>query len=454
MTELRVFYLKEKEQIDGFDPGDFDYIVVESEKDFPSIYAQLVEQGIAPGHIISRAYYDSHIQPGLFTTPADEACLSYILRQLQPATILDADLYFAAAARFTASSPVFGDLGMAQVDGWNAGHRDIFPIYGNVYDHIYAAGDELPCTPYSLLLYARYRSLAEYEEILEQTQGRSRFILFFLQADAVAARQLLASDLARWGEHICVQGTNGPILILDRQKKESARIYVVTHKEFVLPIAAPLYVPIWVGRQPRKNPDYLRDDTGDNISVLNPRLNECTALYWLWRNAGPVTYIGMVHYRRYFQKERIEGPEHMLDEASILQLLENNDVLVAEEWLMSGSVQCQLVNDLGEELFQCMNCKIEQLLAERQPDYLTAYHYVMAGYGFYRCNMFVTRWNIFDAYCQWLFSFIIDAAREVDVCGQDVYHQRAAGFFAERMLTVWLMRQPLRIKELPIWEIK
>ena len=66
MTELRVFYLKEKEQIDGFDPGDFDYIVVESEKKFPSIYAQLVEQGIAPGHIISRAYYDSHIQPGLF----------------------------------------------------------------------------------------------------------------------------------------------------------------------------------------------------------------------------------------------------------------------------------------------------------------------------------------------------------------------------------------------------
>ena len=57
MTELRVFYLKEKEQIDGFDPGDFDYIVVESEKIFPSIYAQLVEQGIAPGHIISRAYY-------------------------------------------------------------------------------------------------------------------------------------------------------------------------------------------------------------------------------------------------------------------------------------------------------------------------------------------------------------------------------------------------------------
>lgn len=60
-----------------------------------------------------------------------------------------------------------------------------------------------------------------------------------------------------------------------------------------------------------------------------------------------------------------------------------------------------------------------------------------------------------DAYCTWLFSFLLDVVRESGVMEQGSHlPQRGIGFLAERMLTVWLMYQDLRIKELPILELK
>ena len=86
-----------------------------------------------------------------------------------------------------------------------------------------------------------------------------------------------------------------------------------------------------------------------------------------------------------------------------------------------------------------------------QPDYLDAFDYVLGSSSFYKCNMFVTRRDVFDAYCKWLFSFIIDATREVL---RMTNPQRTMGFFCECMLSVWLAKNHLRIKELPIMEVK
>ena len=109
---------------------------------------------------------------------------------------------------------------------------------------------------------------------------------------------------------------------------------------------------------------------------------------------------------------------------------------------------------MGDALFDRVNGILERLLQERQPEYVQAYRHVMTGYGFYRCNMFVMRREILDAYCTWLFSFIIDAVDQADLAALDAYQQRAVGFFAERMLSVWLMQQRLKIKELPILEMR
>ena len=74
-------------------------------------------------------------------------------------------------------------------------------------------------------------------------------------------------------------------------------IYVVGHKPFTGP-AYKEYVPIQVGEGENFLP--VRDNTGDNIAEKNKNFCELTALYWMWKNDSTSEFIGLNHYRRYF----------------------------------------------------------------------------------------------------------------------------------------------------------
>ncbi len=120
--------------------------------------------------------------------------------------------------------------------------------------------------------------------------------------------------------------------------KTEIQIIVATHKPFPMP-GDEMYLPLFVGaaeRQPvgyvpeatqtesgeytpGRVPDgrngYTPDNTGDNISDQNHIYSELTGLYWAWKNLD-ASYIGLVHYRRYFKephagsrKRREEVPE-------------------------------------------------------------------------------------------------------------------------------------------------
>jgi len=97
-------------------------------------------------------------------------------------------------------------------------------------------------------------------------------------------------------------------------------------------------------------------------------------------------------------------------------------------------------------------------LAQKQPDYLDAFDDVTRGIALFANGMHIARRNVFDAYCEWLFSFLIDATEEVRAkvslgdkplreMGHD--YSRVVGHFAERLLSVWLIKNHLRIKMLP-----
>ena len=79
------------------------------------------------------------------------------------------------------------------------------------------------------------------------------------------------------------------------------KLIVATHKQFQMPKDDNLYLPIHVGAEGKASLGYTGDNTGENISTLNPYYCELTGLYWAWKNLD-CDYLGLVHYRRYFTK--------------------------------------------------------------------------------------------------------------------------------------------------------
>lgn len=50
--------------------------------------------------------------------------------------------------------------------------------------------------------------------------------------------------------------------------------------------------------------DFLRDDTGTNLSWLNYHFGQTTGLFWMWRNA-PEEYLGAMTYRLFWNDDEV-----------------------------------------------------------------------------------------------------------------------------------------------------
>lgn len=252
------------------------------------------------------------------------------------------------------------------------------------------------------------------------------------------------------------QYADGMVVIVRKVLPQDAWIFTVMHKPYVPVFGAQTeagYTTILAGAQGKSFAADFRDDEGENISFLNAKINECTAMYWIWKHEHH-DIIGLCHYRRYFLNR--DGAKtfscNLLSADGARRYLRGVDILLAKPvtYDRHDGVRKGMEDYIQPEAFQAGWEAILRNLRKYQPEYVDTFQDVMHGVEMYPCNMFVTRWEIFDAYCMWLFSFLIPAAEETDVSGFDDYSCRIIGFFAERMLTVWLLRQGLLIKTLPV----
>jgi len=229
--------------------------------------------------------------------------------------------------------------------------------------------------------------------------------------------------------------------------------YVITHVPYEIQ-QDDMYRGLCVGDF-RQN-DMLSEKDGINISEYNSRINECTGLYWIWKNTDS-EYVGLSHYRRWFYNWRYMHDKSRLDAERVIELLNGQGydlILTCMHWF-GWRVIDNMNIALGKELTDQANNVFLDLIRDRQPEYLDAYCDVMEGNNMHICNMFVTRREIMNKYCEWLFSFLIDAADRIDVSGCTARQKRVAGYFAETMWTVWLREQKYRICQLPhrmVWE--
>ncbi|MBO4779497.1 MAG: DUF4422 domain-containing protein, partial [Selenomonadaceae bacterium] len=250
---------------------------------------------------------------------------------------------------------------------------------------------------------------------------------------------------------------NGNWIFIRKRVGKDFCVYVVTHKDVKLDILPEGYRIIHAGHAVAKEKfGYLGDDTGENISALNRYLNEITALYWMWKNTRHAI-IGLNHYRRFFTEadDASFAVEKILSRASAEKILRGCDMIVAtgDFFVLTQHELKMLV--CGDDLNSFIEKIFREHISRKQPEYLDAFDKVTGSRAEFMYEMFITRRKVFDAYCEWLFSFILDVTDDVlartNLAKIDNPRKyRAIGLIAERLLTVWLMKNRLRLKGLPI----
>lgn len=213
-------------------------------------------------------------------------------------------------------------------------------------------------------------------------------------------------------------------------------IIVATHKLYEFP-RHDGYLPVQVGKiNGAVDLGIQGDETGENISALNPYFCELTGLYWVWKNR-PADVYGLAHYRRYFKSAGQGvgvGGRHVANPDELLDLLQQYPLLLSEPrryWVESIRQHYRHAHHEGDMRV------LEEVLSELQPDYLPAFTSVMDGGKASLYNMFVMRSEHFHAYCEWLFPILFELEKRIPYQAYGTYQRRVFGFLGERLLNVW-----------------
>jgi hypothetical protein len=222
-------------------------------------------------------------------------------------------------------------------------------------------------------------------------------------------------------------------------------IYSITHKRVsFVPPEKKGYRLLQVGAAKKEKLYELTDDSGqDHMSEKNPSWCELTGVYWMWKNCSD-DIVGLVHYRRYFSKSL--SKRKVLTEKNIKHKLTKYDIIVPNKVNLFQSVEKQFADSYTND--PKLLLLIRRTVKLNYPEYLDAYDKVMSGSEIYFCNMMICSKELFRQYCEWLFSILFDIEKNVDMTGYSDYQKRLYGFISERLLTVWIEKNALKVCEL------
>ncbi|WGE71454.1 DUF4422 domain-containing protein [Actinobacillus equuli subsp. haemolyticus] len=237
-------------------------------------------------------------------------------------------------------------------------------------------------------------------------------------------------------------------------------IYSVYHKASHL-VENSYIKPIQVGNDSNIDGILYRDNQGINITEKNGTYCELTAQYWAWKNDTRSDYLGIMHYRRFFdfnKKEQrelnmwgiIEEPEFNLDftkkygltEQEIEEQVFGYDLVLPLEWNVKQAgwknIKHNYVNSVYHHERDLDTTR--NVVKELYPEYLSFFDETMNSSVGYFTNMFILKRELFDAYSEWLFNILEEVERRVDISSYDVQERRVFGYLSERLFNVWLSK--------------
>lgn len=150
----------------------------------------------------------------------------------------------------------------------------------------------------------------------------------------------------------------------------------------------------------------LKDSSGDSISQKNRTLAEMTAIYWVWKNSPTALYKGICHYRRRF----ILTHEDFLS----IKTADVDVVLDIPRFVLPNCGG----NFIKHHLFLRSDLKLTMdIIHKKQPEYFETAKQQMEHNLFYPCNMMIAKEEIFEEYCEFVFSIILELENHFDKQG-------------------------------------
>ncbi len=418
--------------------GAVDYIVFDDAREFIGRRNDLYSLGLAERYIPRENLFRQARHN--FYSANNLEMLSEILRDNKISSLLDIDGIFYDTDYFLSPENFPTVEGVIQKPE---------PILENFYRKIYATLADCRFKFYDAIFIGE-REPEDFINVLLEANDLSENILTFARKNS-ALEKFLAANENVFEKILRFPAVNGNWYLIQKRAQKNFCVYVVTHKDPKLAALPEGYKMIHAGHaQAKEDFGYIGDDTGDNISRLNLYLNEVTALYWMWKNTSH-TIIGLNHYRRFFTTDG----ENILSLAAAEEILRGYDIIVAQNAVSNINVSCWQMMVSGDDLENFVANIFRKHIALKQPDYLAAFEHGAESFTGFQYEIFITRRNIFNAYCEWLFSFLLDVMEEVlaktniaKIKNSRKY--RVVGTFSERLMTVWLWKNHLRIKKLPV----
>lgn len=218
------------------------------------------------------------------------------------------------------------------------------------------------------------------------------------------------------------------------------KIFVASHKPDSV-YHDDVYTPIHVGRTISKfkeeMADMTGDDTGDNISEKNASYCELTATYWAWKNVKDADYVGLAHYRRYFETK--------FTNKNVDKVMSDYDVMLVKPYLNDIYMR----NKLRTVLTMEDETILMSVLKKMYPEYEKTFIDYVYGFRDIPCNMFVMRRNVFEKYCAFLFSVLFECEKYMRTLPY-TNSMRRMGFIGEFLTPIFCLNNNLRIKFEPI----
>lgn len=199
-----------------------------------------------------------------------------------------------------------------------------------------------------------------------------------------------------------------------------------------------IFIPIQTGKALTGiNLGVLGDDTGDNISEKNDKYCELTAHYWIWKNVHDAEYVGICHYRRYFN--------YVFSENNIDNLFKRADVIMVTPKYNLHDVQFSFLKYIASEDIAILH----QVLRKVYPEYEKAFIQKMLGTLSYEYNMLICRKELFDSYCEWIFNILKECDKYLKPSPYS-NAQRVKAYIAEYLMSVYFSKNNYKIKTLDL----